>query len=149
MTLEALLFDAGNILYYRPRRGARPAAFLAAQGLPPVSRSHPQWRALKRQAHAGQISEEQYYDAVLDLCDVHSPAARRQGHRVLYDDRDASAGVKFNDADLIGVPLRLTVSSRALKQGGVEVKWRGQSQREVMNLDALRSELQKLACLSG
>jgi prolyl-tRNA synthetase len=40
---------------------------------------------------------------------------------VLYDDRPESPGVKFNDADLIGVPLRLTVSERALKRGGVEL----------------------------
>lgn len=44
---------------------------------------------------------------------------------VLYDDReDLSAGVKFNDADLIGLPLRLTVGGRSLQKGGVEVKLR-------------------------
>ncbi|MGE0134407.1 MAG: proline--tRNA ligase [Dehalococcoidia bacterium] len=43
------------------------------------------------------------------------------GLEVLYDDRDESPGVKFNDADLIGVPLRLTASSRNLKAGVVEV----------------------------
>jgi prolyl-tRNA synthetase len=44
-----------------------------------------------------------------------------EGIEVLYDDRSESPGVKFNDADLIGVPLRLTVSERALKRGGVEL----------------------------
>ncbi len=45
------------------------------------------------------------------------------GLEPLYDDRlDSSAGVKFNDADLIGLPLRITVSERSLQQGGVEVK---------------------------
>jgi prolyl-tRNA synthetase len=43
---------------------------------------------------------------------------------VLYDDREASPGVKFADADLIGVPLRVTVSARSLERGGVEVKRR-------------------------
>ncbi len=48
------------------------------------------------------------------------------GVEVLLDDReDLSAGVKFNDADLIGIPLRLTVGARALKEGGVELKHRG------------------------
>jgi prolyl-tRNA synthetase len=42
----------------------------------------------------------------------------------LYDDREESPGVKFNDADLIGCPLRLTLSERSLKQGGVEIKVR-------------------------
>ena len=64
-----------------------------------------------------------------------------RGYSVLYDDRNASAGVKFNDADLIGLPLRLTISSRSLKQGGVEVKWRAQPERKVLSLEALRSQL--------
>jgi prolyl-tRNA synthetase len=46
------------------------------------------------------------------------------GLEPLFDDRAESAGVKFNDADLIGLPLRITVSERALKQGGVEFKRR-------------------------
>ena len=44
------------------------------------------------------------------------------GVEVLYDDRDEAPGVKFKDADLIGLPLRLTVSERSLKNGGVELK---------------------------
>lgn len=47
-----------------------------------------------------------------------------QGVEVLYDDRDERAGVKFKDADLIGLPLRVTVSERSLKGGGAEVKQR-------------------------
>jgi prolyl-tRNA synthetase len=43
---------------------------------------------------------------------------------VLHDDRDVSAGVKFKDADLIGIPLRLVVSKRTLEAGGVEWKER-------------------------
>ena len=46
------------------------------------------------------------------------------GVDVLYDDRDESAGVKFADADLIGIPLRLTVSTRTLKENAVELKGR-------------------------
>ncbi len=46
------------------------------------------------------------------------------GVEVLYDDRNASPGVKFADADLIGLPLRITVSPRSLRNGGVEVKER-------------------------
>jgi prolyl-tRNA synthetase len=50
---------------------------------------------------------------------------RASGLRVLYDDRDETAGVKFNDADLIGVPLRLVTSERLLAEGMVELKPRG------------------------
>ncbi|MCB9455568.1 MAG: proline--tRNA ligase [Anaerolineaceae bacterium] len=46
------------------------------------------------------------------------------GIEVLYDDRNERPGVKFNDADLIGIPLRLTVGKRALDKGGVELKRR-------------------------
>ncbi len=52
-------------------------------------------------------------------------ALTEAGVAVLYDDRDERAGVKFNDADLIGVPLRLAVGERGLKAGTVEVKRRG------------------------
>jgi prolyl-tRNA synthetase len=54
------------------------------------------------------------------------------GIEVLYDDRDESPGVKFNDADLIGLPIRLTVSARAMKQGGVEFKRRDQKEKRVI-----------------
>ncbi len=55
-------------------------------------------------------------------------AAEAAGADVLVDDRAERPGVKFKDADLIGVPLRLTVSSRGLKEGVVEVKWRSEKQ---------------------
>ena len=50
----------------------------------------------------------------------------QRGMRVLFDDRDERAGVKFNDADLLGIPTRITVSERGLRQGAVEVKPRGE-----------------------
>ncbi|MCK4275244.1 MAG: proline--tRNA ligase, partial [Phycisphaerae bacterium] len=46
------------------------------------------------------------------------------GADVLLDDRNARPGVKFNDADLIGVPLRLVVGDRSLREGDVEIKRR-------------------------
>jgi prolyl-tRNA synthetase len=54
------------------------------------------------------------------------------GLEVLYDDRNESPGVKFNDADLIGIPIRLTVSKRAMKAGGVEFKRRDLKEKEVV-----------------
>jgi len=58
------------------------------------------------------------------------------GVEVLFDDRDESPGVKFNDADLIGVPLRLTIGSRGLKKESVEMKRRDQDERQLVPLDA-------------
>jgi len=51
---------------------------------------------------------------------------------VLYDDREERAGVKFNDADLIGIPIRLTVSKRSLEAGGIELKLRRSSERTII-----------------
>ena len=60
------------------------------------------------------------------------------GVEVLYDDRDGlGAGVKFKDADLMGIPWRVTVSGRSLEQGGAEVKRRSESERQIVSLDQL------------
>ena len=57
---------------------------------------------------------------------------RDSGLDVLYDDRDASAGEKFADAELLGVPLRLTVGKRGVEEGAVEAQVRrGQEKRSL------------------
>jgi prolyl-tRNA synthetase len=56
------------------------------------------------------------------------------GIAALYDDREESPGVKFNDADLLGMPLRLTVSARTLAQESVELKRRAESQSKLVPL---------------
>ena len=58
----------------------------------------------------------------------------KRGVEVLYDDRDESAGVKFADADLIGIPLRVTVSKRNLKEDALELKLRSASDSEMVPL---------------
>jgi len=50
----------------------------------------------------------------------------KAGVEVLYDDRDESAGKKFNDADLIGIPLRIVISERTLKEDAAEFKLRSE-----------------------
>src|SRR5690606_24402533 len=60
---------------------------------------------------------------------------RAAGLDVLFDDRDESPGVKFNDADLIGLPIRLTVSERSLQAGGVEFKLRRDADRSIVPQD--------------
>ena len=61
------------------------------------------------------------------------------GVGVLYDDRDERAGVKFNDADLIGAPLRVAVGDRGLKGGTVEVKRRNQTEVYLVPVDELNA----------
>ena len=57
------------------------------------------------------------------------------------DDREESAGVKFNDADLIGLPVRVTVSERAFKQGGVELKLRKTGETRIVAVENLADEI--------
>src|SRR6266581_3085473 len=59
----------------------------------------------------------------------------KAGVEVLYDDRAETAGVKFNDADLIGLPIRAVVSKRSLKNGGIELKLRSQKEGRVVPLE--------------
>ena len=59
----------------------------------------------------------------------------KTGLQILYDDRNASPGVKFNDADLLGIPLRLTVSSRSLSNGGIEIKSRTSENSQIIGLE--------------
>ena len=66
------------------------------------------------------------------------------GVEVLFDDReDAAAGVKFNDADLIGLPVRLVVSPRNLKDGMVEIKGRTDSEAGSVPLDGVVAAVQE------
>ncbi len=81
------------------------------------------------------ISVAPYQVALVSLANEKSPevaAAAEEiyaqlqaaGFEVLFDDRDERAGVKFNDADLLGMPLRVTVGGKGLQQGIVELKMR-------------------------
>lgn len=82
-----------------------------------------------------------------DLAEKVYADLKNEGLEVLYDNRAESPGVKFNTADLIGIPLRLTVSERALKAGGVEFKRRDLDQKEILSMEGLarrlRSELEE------
>ena len=61
--------------------------------------------------------------------------------QVLWDDREESPGVKFADADLLGIPLQLTVSERSLKNGGVELTWRSTKLREIIPVSTLTEKI--------
>jgi prolyl-tRNA synthetase len=63
------------------------------------------------------------------------------GVELLYDDRDESAGVKFTDAELLGMPLIITVSPRSLAAGGAEVTVRATGERAVRPIAELEAEL--------
>ena len=64
-----------------------------------------------------------------------------RGLDVLYDDRDERAGAKFKDADLIGIPLRVTVGKRGLAEGAVELKVRGAKETTMVPRQRIVDEL--------
>jgi prolyl-tRNA synthetase len=66
------------------------------------------------------------------------------GIEVLFDDREAAPGVKFNDADLIGIPFRVTVSPRTLEQNGVELKERTEKDSVIVPLTEILTRLKSL-----
>ena len=66
------------------------------------------------------------------------------GIEVLYDDRQESPGVKFNDADLYGFPLRITISPRTLEKQSVEVKWRNEKDSKNLPLGGIAGAIKQL-----
>jgi prolyl-tRNA synthetase len=68
---------------------------------------------------------------------------QNKGFSVLYDDRDLRAGVKFNDADLIGLPMRITLGERGMQEGNVEVKLRTAKEKELVGLDEVVNYLRE------
>jgi prolyl-tRNA synthetase len=90
----------------------------------------------QREPEVAAIAERLYHDAW------------QHGVEMLLDDRDATPGVKFNDADLLGLPLRLTIGPRSLKAGGAELKHRNVNDTRIIPLDevisTLKAEVERL-----
>lgn len=63
---------------------------------------------------------------------------------VLFDDREESPGVKFNDADLLGIPFRVTISPRTLEKNSVEVKKRTEKEAQLVPLEEVVAKLKEL-----
>ncbi|UCC43194.1 MAG: proline--tRNA ligase [Candidatus Zixiibacteriota bacterium] len=72
-------------------------------------------------------------------------ALRETGIEVLYDDRTERAGVKFNDADLVGLPIRITIGDKSLKEGCVELKARSEPGVELIPADDIIPAVEKMA----
>ena len=67
-----------------------------------------------------------------------------RGLEVLFDDRNESPGIKFNDADLLGIPVRVTLSPRTLEKNSVEVKLRPDKESELVPLGEIIARLSEL-----
>ncbi len=66
---------------------------------------------------------------------------KSKGVEVLFDDREESPGVKFNDADLLGIPIRVTISRRTLEKNSVELKRRMEKESQLAPLESLAEKL--------
>jgi prolyl-tRNA synthetase len=96
------------------------------------------------QVHLVQLGSE---PAVLDATARLEAELERLGVEVLVDDRDERPGVKFKDADLLGIPLRLTLGKRSLDSGGVELTPRSapdQKQSQIIALDRAATHIFEL-----
>lgn len=69
---------------------------------------------------------------------------KNEGIETLYDDRKDTAGVKFTDADLIGIPIRITIGNKSLKENKAEVKLRRNGEEKEIPLDNLLNEIKML-----
>jgi len=67
-----------------------------------------------------------------------------EGLEVLFDDRQESPGVKFNDADLLGIPIRVTVSPRTLETNSAEIKKRSEKKAELVPLEKAATRLEEI-----
>jgi prolyl-tRNA synthetase len=92
--------------------------------------------ALARKPETQERTEQLYRDL------------QRAGVEVLYDDRDASPGVKFADADLRGLPLRITIGDRSLANGTIEIKRRAANEATTVPIaDAVRATLAEIEAI--
>ena len=84
-----------------------------------------------------------YDGAVKETADRLAAGLTQAGIEVLLDDRDERPGVKFNDADLIGIPWRVVIGEKGIKQSpaAAEVKRRGEKENRMIDLDKIISSL--------
>ena len=78
---------------------------------------------------------------IVDACDKIYGELNQKGIDVLFDDRDAAAGFKFNDADLLGMPIQIVVGEKKLKESKCEVKIRKTGERFDVGIGELISRL--------
>lgn len=105
--IHALIFDAGDILYHRPERGAKFTAFINSLGLDSIQNHSQQKSAIEYKAYRGEISHDEYREAIVGMYGITDPKEVARGKQALIED---DANVAFFD----GVPETL----RALKEQG-------------------------------
>jgi putative hydrolase of the HAD superfamily len=85
--IRALIFDAGDILYFRPHKGNRFTAFLEELALPEEANAEEQ-KSLTQQAYQGQINQDQYWEAILRSHGITQPKHIERGKEILREEAD-------------------------------------------------------------
>ena len=83
----------------------------------------------------------------MDVAEELYTALEEKGFEVLMDDRDERAGIKFKDADLIGIPWRIIIGEKNLKEGLVEVKERKTGKVEKVKIEEAVEKIAKTLVL--
>ncbi|HCY76508.1 MAG TPA: proline--tRNA ligase [Ignavibacteriales bacterium] len=81
---------------------------------------------------------------IVDTCEKIYNDLNRQGIDVLYDDREVTAGFKFNDADLLGMPIQVVIGEKKLKENKCEVKIRKTGERFDVAIGELQNKIKEL-----
>jgi prolyl-tRNA synthetase len=81
---------------------------------------------------------------IVDACEKIYSDLNKQGIEVLFDDRDVTAGFKFNDADLLGMPIQVVIGEKKLKEYKCEVKVRRTGERFDVELNNFMSKVKEL-----
>jgi prolyl-tRNA synthetase len=81
---------------------------------------------------------------IVDSCEKTYNDLKKQGIEVLFDDRDVTAGFKFNDADLLGMPIQVVIGEKKLKENKCEVKLRRTGERFDIELSELMGKVKEL-----
>jgi prolyl-tRNA synthetase len=84
-------------------------------------------------------------DSVISAAEKLYNDLQKEGFEVLFDDRDAAAGFKFNDADLLGMPIQIVVGEKKLKDNKCEVKVRKTGKRTDVELSELKKKLYEIS----
>ena len=81
---------------------------------------------------------------IVNVCEKIYNDLNNQGIEVLYDDREVTAGFKFNDADLLGMPIQVVIGEKKLKENRCEVKIRKTGERFDVAIDELQNKIKEL-----
>ena len=142
-------FAAAFGLYYTDERGSRQPVVMGSYGIGPgrlmatiVEVNHDEkgiiWPEIVAPYQAHLLEVKSLKLKVKSFAEALYKKLLAKGVEVLYDDRDdKSAGEKFADADLIGIPWRVVVSEKSLEKKGVEVKKRGEEKGRVVSVERL------------